>query len=255
MIEFQADGSWHVGPFLAVTAAILVLFVGKGLNQRVAFLREYNIPEPVTGGLLFSVAFAMLYLASGIKIAFELTARDVLLVYFFVTIGLNAPLGDLKKGGRPLVILLAATTGFLLLQNVVGIGVAAAFGYQPVAGLLVGSISLLGGHGTAIAWAPVFTEQFGITQALEVGVLAATAGLVLACVAGGPLARYLIRRHGLQGAPAGQPEVGVHYGEKPSTNIDYDNFLRAILAIHVRPTWCRDSRRSSPGRAERRRCR
>jgi ESS family glutamate:Na+ symporter len=233
MIEFQADGSWHVGPFLAVTAAILVLFVGKGLNQRVAFLREYNIPEPVTGGLLFSVAFAMLYLASGIKIAFELTARDVLLVYFFVTIGLNAPLGDLKKGGRPLVILLAATTGFLLLQNVVGIGVAAAFGYQPVAGLLVGSISLLGGHGTAIAWAPVFTEQFGITQALEVGVLAATAGLVLACVAGGPLARYLIRRHGLQGAPAGQPEVGVHYGEKPSTNIDYDNFLRAILAIHV----------------------
>jgi ESS family glutamate:Na+ symporter len=233
MIEFQADGSWHVGPFLAVTAAILVLFVGKWLNRRVAFLQEYNIPEPVTGGLLFSVAFAILYLASGIKIAFELTARDVLLVYFFVTIGLNAQLGDLKKGGQPLLILLAATAGFLVLQNVVGIGVAAAFGYQPVAGLLVGSISLLGGHGTAIAWAPVFAEQFGITQALEVGVLAATAGLVLACVAGGPLARYLIRRHGLRGSPAGQPEVGVHYGEKPSTNIDYDNFLRAILAIHL----------------------
>ena len=233
MIEFQADGSWHVRPFLAVTAGILVLFLGKWLNQRVAPLREYNIPEPVTGGLLFSVAFALLYFVSGIKIAFELTARDVLLVYFFVTIGLNAQISDLVKGGRPLAILLAATAAFLLLQNVVGIAVAAAFGYKPVAGLLVGSISLLGGHGTAIAWAPVFSDQFGIARALEVGVLAATAGLVLASIAGGPLARFLIRRHGLRGTLAEQPEVGVHYGEQPRTNIDYDNFLRAILAVHL----------------------
>lgn len=233
MIEFQADGSWHVRPFLAVTAGILVLFLGKWLNQRVAPLREYNIPEPVTGGLLFSVAFALLYFVSGIKIAFELTARDVLLVYFFVTIGLNAQISTLMKGGRPLAILLAATAAFLLLQNVVGIAVAAAFGYKPVAGLLVGSISLLGGHGTAIAWAPVFSDQFGIARALEVGVLAATAGLVLASIAGGPLARFLIRRHGLQGSLAEQPEVGVHYGEQPRTNIDYDNFLRAILAVHL----------------------
>jgi ESS family glutamate:Na+ symporter len=232
MIELQADGSWHVRPFLAVTAGILVLFVGKWLNARVAPLREYNIPEPVTGGLLFSVAFALLYAAAGIKVAFELTARDVLLVYFFVTIGLNAQFADLKNGGRPLLTLLAATAAFLVLQNLVAVGTAAALGYRPAAGLLVGSISLLGGHGTAIAWAPVFAEQFGVAQALEIGVLAATAGLVLASLAGGPLARFLIRRHRLQGEPAQQPEVGVHYGEQPRTNIDYDGFLRAILAIH-----------------------
>ncbi len=233
MIEFQVDGSWHVRPFLAVTAGILVLFVGKWLNQRVALLREYNIPEPVTGGLLFAVVFALLDLAAGIRLAFELTARDVLLVYFFITIGLNAQLGDLKKGGRPLAILLAVTTGYLFLQNLLGIGLAAAMGYKPVSGLLVGSISLLGGHGTAIAWAPVFNEQFGVERALEVGVLAATAGLVLASLSGGPLARFLIRRHGLSGAAAEQPEVGRHYGEQPRTRIDYDSFLRAILAIHV----------------------
>ncbi len=232
MIELLTDGSWHVRPFLAVTAGILVLFIGKWLNQRLAPLREYNIPEPVTGGLLFSVGFALLYLAAGIKVVFELTARDVLLVYFFITIGLNAQFSDLKKGGRPLAILLAATTTYLVLQNLVGIGVAAGLGYKAAAGLLVGSISLLGGHGTAIAWAPVLSEQFGVNRALEVGVLAATAGLVLASLAGGPLARFLIRRHGLKGVEE-QPEVGVHYGEKPRTTIDYDGFLRAILAIHI----------------------
>jgi len=233
MIEFQVDGSWHVRPFLAVTAGIIVLFVGKWLNQRIALLREYNIPEPVTGGLLFAVLFALLDLAGGIRLAFELTARDVLLVYFFITIGLNAQLADLKKGGRPLAVLLAATVAYLFLQNLLGIGLAAAMGYKPVAGLLVGSISLLGGHGTAIAWAPVFAEQFGVGRALEVGVLAATAGLVLASLSGGPLARFLIRRHGLSGAVAEQPEVGRHYGEQPRTRIDYDSFLRAILAIHI----------------------
>lgn len=233
MVDLQTAGTWHVRPFLAVTTGILVLFVGKWLNRRVAFLREYNIPEPVTGGLLFSVAFALFYVASGIRIEFELTARDVLLVYFFVTIGLNAKLGDLKKGGRPLLILLAATAVFLQLQNLIGIGVNTVLGYQPVSGLLVGSISLLGGHGTAIAWAPTFTERFGISQALEIGVLAATAGLVLASLAGGPLARFLVERYRLEGAPAQQPEVGLHYGERPHTNIDYDSFLRTILAIHV----------------------
>jgi ESS family glutamate:Na+ symporter len=233
MIELQVDGSWHVRPFLAVTAGILVLFVGKWINRRVASLREYNIPEPVTGGLLFAIGFALLHAAAGIKVVFELTARDVLLVYFFVTIGLNAQFADLRKGGRPLLLLLAATAVFLVVQNLVAIGAAAALGYEPVAGLLAGSIALLGGHGTAIAWAPVFAEQFGITRALEVGVLVATAGLVLASVCGGPLARFLIRRHGLEGAAAQQPEVGVHYGEQPRTSIDYDSFLRAILAIHV----------------------
>jgi len=233
MIDVQVDGAWHARPFLSVTAGILVLFVGKWLNRRVALLRDYNIPEPVTGGLLFSIAFAVLYLASGIRIDFELTARDVLLVYFFVTIGLNAQFGDLKRGGRPLVILLAATGVYLIVQNLVGIGLMKAFGQPAAAGMLVGSISLLGGHGTAIAWAPVFAEQHGVSRALEIGVLVATAGLVMGSLSGGPLARYLIGRYRLEGVATDQPEVGAYYGDAAPTKIDYDGFLRAILAIHV----------------------
>jgi ESS family glutamate:Na+ symporter len=232
MVEFQSDGVLFVRPFLAVTTGIVVLFVGKALNQRLALLREYNIPEPVTGGLLFAVAFWLVFLASGYRVTFELTARDVLLVYFFTTIGINARVSDLKAGGRPLVILLAAVGVFMLLQNALGVAVATLLGKPPGIGVLAGSVSLLGGHGTAIAWAPVFAEQQGIPNALEIGVLCATAGLVLASVAGGPLARFLVQRHRLEG-PAGEaPEVGVHYGDA-QPGIDYFSFLHAILAIHV----------------------
>jgi ESS family glutamate:Na+ symporter len=52
MIELDAEQVLHVRPLLSVTAGIIVLFVGKVLNQHLAIFREFNIPEPVTGGLL-----------------------------------------------------------------------------------------------------------------------------------------------------------------------------------------------------------
>lgn len=232
MIELQPESVIFVRAFLATTVGILVLFVGKALNQRVGLLREYNIPEPVTGGLLFAVAFWALYLASGYRLVFELQVRDVLLVYFFTTIGLNARINDLKAGGRPLLILSILVAMFLFVQDVVGIGIAKLFGWPPAMGLIVGSISLLGGHGTAIAWAPVLAARPGLENALEVGVLCATAGLVLASVAGGPLAHFLVKRHRLEGPSGDAPEVGVHYGETQAS-IDYFSFLSAILAIHI----------------------
>ena len=232
MIELQPESVVFVRAFLATTVGILVLFAGKALNQRVGLLREYNIPEPVTGGLLFALVFWALYLTSGYRLVFDLQARDVLLVYFFTTIGLNARLSDLRAGGRPFLILSILVTMFLLVQDVVGLAIAKLFGWPPAMGLLVGSISLLGGHGTAIAWAPVLATRPGLENALEVGVLCATAGLVLASVAGGPLAHFLVKRHRLEGPPGDAPEVGVHYGDAQAS-IDYFSFLSAILAIHI----------------------
>jgi glutamate:Na+ symporter, ESS family len=232
MIELQPESVVFVRAFLATTVGILVLFAGKALNQRVGLLREYNIPEPVTGGLLFALVFWALYLTSGYRLVFDLQVRDVLLVYFFTTIGLNARLSDLRAGGRPFLILSILVTMFLLVQDVVGLAIAKLFGWPPAMGLLVGSISLLGGHGTAIAWAPVLATRPGLENALEVGVLCATAGLVLASVAGGPLAHFLVKRHRLEGPPGDAPEVGVHYGDAQAS-IDYFSFLSAILAIHI----------------------
>ena len=84
-MEFD-NGILHISAFLSVTLGIVVLFVGKRVNNIVRFLNEFSIPEPVTGGLIFSVLIALLYVVTGIEIEFELSARDFLLVYFFTTI-------------------------------------------------------------------------------------------------------------------------------------------------------------------------
>jgi ESS family glutamate:Na+ symporter len=227
------DGQIQVQSFLTVTLGILVLFLGKALNRRFRLLREFTIPEPVSGGLLVAVVIALLHLIFGLEINFSLRARDVLLVYFFTTVGMNASFADLRRGGRSLVVLLAITIALMLAQNLLGIGLARWSGMPAATGLLAGTVSLIGGHGTTIAWAPRIEAAYGLPNAMEIGIAAATFGLIIASASGGPIARFLIRRHRL--AAPGCPEIpSPSAPEAAATEMvsSYD-FLGAVLAINI----------------------
>lgn len=222
----------HAGPFITVTLGIVVLFLGKRLNDKFTFLREMSIPEPVTGGLAVAALTAAIYAFSGVSIDFELTARDVLLVYFFTTIGINASFLDLRKGGRPLAIVLGIAIGGMILQNLLGISVAMLFREPSVIGLLGGTISLVGGHGTAIAWSQRIAESHDLASAQEIALVCATLGLIFASLAGGPIARFLIIRHGLRPPEQAPLDIGVSAAAQRQP-IDSLEFLDAVLAIHV----------------------
>ena len=230
-MEFE-NGILHFGSFFVATLGIIVLFVGKRLNEAIGFLRTFSIPEPVTGGLLFSVLITLVYLVSGVEIQFNLAARDVLLVYFFTTIGINSSLKDLLSGGKPLVILLTITIAYVIIQNLTGIFIASLYGLPAPVGVVGGSVSLIGGHGTAIAWAPKIAENYGVSNAMEMGIASATFGLILASIMGGPIARFLITRHNLTPVSTEGLDVGVP-NEKEDKGIGHLDFLDAILAIHV----------------------
>ncbi|MCX7868599.1 MAG: sodium/glutamate symporter, partial [Terrimicrobiaceae bacterium] len=218
--------------FTTLNASILVLALGKWLTRRLAPLRDFNIPEPVTGGLLAAAAMLAAHLALGVSISFDLAARDFLLLYFFSAIGLNSDVATLRAGGKPLVALVAATVVFLILQNLAGTGAAAVLGLDPLIGLLAGSVSLIGGHGTTIAWAPVFEESHGVAHAAEIGAASATLGLVLASLMGGPVARILIARHSLRPAEHGPLDIGASH-EKRQESLDYFDILRALFWLNM----------------------
>ncbi len=240
------DGQIQVSSFITVTLGILALFLGKFLNGRIRILRDYTIPEPVSGGLLIAFAITFVHLLSGLEVSFGLRARDVLLVYFFTTVGMNASFRDLRRGGRSLLFLVMISAAVMVAQNLLGVSVARLGGLPPATGLLAGTVSLVGGHGTTIAWAETFREA-GIDKAKEIGIAAATIGLVLASASGGPIARFLIGRHHLRtpGTGAAEPEVGggsdaggtdpaaTSGGQERGTAIDSLDFLGAILAIHI----------------------
>jgi len=224
--------------FVSFTLAIILLFLGKLLTMRIEILRRYSIPEPVMGGFLATGVVGAIYFIWDLKIIFDLEVRDWLLLYFFAAIGLRADIRTLISGGVPLAILLGLAATFIIVQNLTGIGLATAFGMDPKAGLMVGSISLTGGVGTALAWAPTFVEELGISNALEIGVAANTVGLISAAVIGGPIARYLIIKHKLETSSDDQLDIGIEH-DKEHTKIDAWGVLWAWLVV---AEYCHDIR-------------
>lgn len=218
--------------FLSFTIAILIFFAGASLNRLVPALGRWTIPEAVTGGLIASAATLIVHEALGVEVRFDLAARDMLLLYFFTGIGLNARLSDLLAGGRPLVTLLAITLLYLLIQNMIAAAAATTLGLPQGMAVLLGSASLIGGHGTVIAWAPVISERFGLSNAAEIGVASATLGLVVASLIGGPIGRFLIARNHLSGPRDVQPIIGLP-DETPEDDINHVRLLQTILVLNA----------------------
>jgi ESS family glutamate:Na+ symporter len=186
-------------PIPTLIVCILVLFVGIYINQRIKLLGSSNIPPSVTGGVLFSVLTATLYFIGGVQLLFDMQIRDFLLLVFFSTIGLAAKLSSLASGGRALARLVAVAAVFLLLQDIVGVVLATVLGVHPGYGLMAGSISLAGGHGTAIAWGAE-AEAAGLRDAGAIGITFATFGLVAGGIIGAPIAKWLIEKNQLSPA-------------------------------------------------------
>lgn len=233
-MEFEGS-ILNINPFIATTIGIIVLFSGRKINKAVPLFKELTIPEPVTGGLLFAFLFLGVYLASGIQVAFNMEVRDVLIIYFFTTIGINASVKDILTGGKPFFILLAITLFYLLLQNSVGIGAATLLGVSPGVGLIGSSVSLIGGHGTAIAWAPTFKDVFSIHNAMEIGLASATLGLILSSIIGGPIAKVLINKHGLKGPEQSTKafDIGIRKKNEKDEVVSFYGFIHALLGIHI----------------------
>ncbi|BAM51026.1 glutamate permease [Synechocystis sp. PCC 6803] len=216
-----------------IIVAILVLYIGKYLTKKIKFLQSFNIPDAVSGGVLASLFFGLIYGIFRTEVAFNFPIRDAFLIIFFTCIGLSSKLKVLLQGGKPLLILLATAVSFLVIQNFVGVGMASLLGQALPVGLLSGSISLSGGHGTAIAWSPVFYDNHGIRNASEIAIACATFGLVFGGIVGGPIAKFLIIRNKLEpDCDTKDLTIGIRR-DQDNVQIDYNTMLHTILVIGV----------------------
>lgn len=211
--------------------AFLVLFGGRALIKRSAIIARFSIPAPVVGGVITAILLAVLDIAGGVRVGVEMALRDNLLLMFFTTVGLSADASMLARGGPKLLIFLAISAVFIVVQNVVGIAAAMAMDLHPVVGLLGGSITLTGGHGTGAAYGGRFGETMNIAGAMELTMACATAGLVLGSVLGGPLAEYLVRRHRLRPATGPAATVNDDTDSAEDDAITTNSVLNTLFAI------------------------
>ncbi|WP_019458414.1 sodium/glutamate symporter [Acinetobacter sp. GG2] len=190
-MEFVFNG------FYTLISAVIVLLLGRFLVNRIDFLKRYNIPEPVAGGLVAAVVSLLVHTLWGYSVVFSSELQTSFMLVFFASIGLSANFMKLKEGGTALVIFLICVASFIVVQDAVGMSLATLLGLDPLIGLIAGSITLTGGHGTAGAWGEILETQHGIQGALALGMASATFGLIIGGVIGGPLAKLLINRYGL----------------------------------------------------------
>ena len=229
----------NVKVYGTLVVASLVLLVGQWLVAAVPILRKWTIPETVAGGIVAALIVFGLHSFAHMDVVFDTSLQAPLMQAFFATIGLNANLANLKHGGPVLARFLAVVVALLVLQNTLGIALALAFGVDPLYGLLGGSVSLAGGHGTGAAWGAVFMEHHGLQSATEAAIACATFGLIMGGILGGPVAQYLMKRIGAQagdatpGAASPDPYAFEEpKAEQPTTPAAFINTL-TLIAISL----------------------
>jgi ESS family glutamate:Na+ symporter len=182
--------------------AAVVLFAGYGIRRRVPILDRFNIPAPVVGGFLFAAVALGLRQADLLQLQFDTTLQSPFMIAFFTCIGLGASLGLLKIGGPQVLLFWLLASLMAVIQNAAGVGLAMAMDVHPFLGLITGSITMTGGHGTGAAFGKLLEEQYQFPGAVTLAMAAATFGLVSGGLLGSPVGTRLINRGNLKPAPA-----------------------------------------------------
>jgi len=217
-----------------LTLAALVYYGGVQLRRRIALLDRLNIPSAVIGGLLFTL-LTLLLREQDVAIQLDTALQTMLSVAFFTSIGMGASLALLRAGGIQVLIFLLFSTLFCLIQNAAGIAIADGFGQNPLLGVMAGSVTLVGGPATGMAFAPVF-EQAGLKGAAPLALASATVGIVCGGLVGGPVGTWLIQRFGLAPRSRSREEMKAELdtaGETMVVEVEREDssFIRNLVVL------------------------
>ncbi|GIN84612.1 sodium/glutamate symporter [Heyndrickxia sporothermodurans] len=211
-----------------VFLAVALLMLGGLILKKISFLNKFCIPAPVVGGLLFAILVTVFKQTGIMNITLDTSLQNLFMLTFFTTVGLGASFKLVKLGGKLLIIYWLACGVLALCQNLIGISLAKVLGLEPLLGIMVGAVSMEGGHGAATAFGGTL-EEIGVHSALSVGLAAATFGLIAGGLVGGPTVKYLITKYKLQPTELdGMKEVAA---ANESSSIDSKKFMSQILII------------------------
>jgi ESS family glutamate:Na+ symporter len=215
--------AWKLNAPQVLALACIGVALGAWLKRKLPLLDRLAIPVPVVGGMVYALLALALH-GRVLNLEADTSLRDLFMIAFMTTIGLNARLELIRKGGIGVIKLLAIATVGAALQNVLGIALARALQVDPRLGILTGSVALAGGPATAAAFGSTF-EKMGVQGATTVALAAATFGIAVAGLIGAYIGASLIgRKRGTAHAVA----PGAKSSEERSSNL-----LTAVLVIGV----------------------
>lgn len=216
----------------SIGIAVVLLLLGIWLKQRIYFFERFAIPAPVIGGFLFALINLVLHQTGIAEITFDTTLQSFFMVIFFTTVGYGASLKVLRAAGPKVMVFLVVAIVLTILQNVVAVGLAPIVGVDAKLALMTGSVSMTGGHGVSGGIAPL-VEQSGVSGAETVAYTAATFGLIMGSLMGGPLANRLITKGNLMDQKAAKVDIDESLIAHVARKLRGDAMLHAFVMILV----------------------
>ena len=193
------NGMWQFKFDMLQAAALgaIMYYFGVWLRSKIPALVKYSIPAPAVGGLTVAISAALIQASGLASFAFDGTLQTVFMICFFCTVGINASYKLVIRGGIMVVAFWAVSSFVAVLQNAAGIPIALGFGLNPLMGIVGGSVSMIGGLGTAGAFGALFEDEYAVSGALSAAIACATFGMVAGSVVGGPVGEWMIKAHKL----------------------------------------------------------
>lgn len=226
-IVFEKILQFKFDMIAAVAMGLIALYLGAYIKRKTTFFDKYGIPAAVIGGLIVAVLHLVIRETGMGAIEFNTTLQTPFMVLFFTTIGLGSSIEALKKGGKLLVFFWLASGFMTLMQTVIGVSLAKFAGINPLIGVLAGSVTMSGGHGSGAAFGKTI-ESLGVPGALSAAMASATFGLIAGSLLGAPLAFYLIKKYNLKPLNIlNKDEVGV------KNNTEYRKLTPASMLSHA----------------------
>ena len=214
--------------YQALAVATVMLVIGQHCVKRVDVFSRYCIPAPVIGGVIFAVVHFILRELGIVEFSMEMNLQAVFMRAFFCSVGFLASFAVLKKGGIGVLKLLFLAVSMIVIQDCIGGFGASIFGLDPKLGLSMGSISLVGGHGTAAAFGQ-YLENMQVDTALTVAIASATYGLIAGCMIGGPIAASKIKAYGLSSTTDVNPKSAEVPIDLDTGALDAEKMLEAAI--------------------------
>lgn len=217
--------------YQTAAVAVFVYALGSFVKKKIDFFNKYCIPASVIGGILFALLTLGLNLTDTMTVVTDTTLQNIFMTLFFTSVGYTASFKLLKKGGVQVLLFLIVASALIVIQNLVGVSLASLLGLDPLMGLCVGSVPLVGGHGTSGAFGPMLEQQFGVSSAATVSIAVATFGLIIGGIIGGPVAKRRVRKHNLVAENvAVQTE---EYGDRSEKSHSAEEFMKAFFILFV----------------------
>ncbi|WP_027626823.1 sodium/glutamate symporter [Clostridium lundense] len=211
--------------------AVVMYYFGGWIKRKWQLLYKFCIPDPVVGGIIFAIVNLILRQNGILKLNLDTTLQKPFMMLFFTSIGLTASIELVKKGGLQVIIFWLCASVLALLQDCIGVGLAKVLDVSPLLGLICGSVTMTGGHGTGGAFAPVF-EKLGLKGAMTAAMAAATWGLVFGSLIGGPVGKRLIEKNNLKSQPEAYASAEEVLAAKEDT-INYEELFKTLTLLLI----------------------